>query len=122
MFLAGFLLGFLPGKIFLVHALVKRAELLDKLAQFAQMAFAVRDFFVNDDTIKAFLRWLGQEFFRDGDVFLRGEPKSVDDAFHRDFGFLDLLADLDFLFAGEQGNLAHLVHVHANRVIQNFET
>jgi len=26
-----------------------------------------------------------------------------------------------FLFPGEQGNLAHLVHIHPNRVVQDFQ-
>ena len=86
-----------------------------------QVAFAVGDFFVNDDAVETLLRRLGQQFFRDGDVFLRRETQAVDDAFHRDFGFLDFFADLDFLFAREQRNLAHLVHIHANRIVENFQ-
>ena len=85
------------------------------------MAFAIGDFFVHNHAVKALLRRLGQQFFRDGDVFLGRETQAIDDALHRDFGFLDFFADLDFLFAREQGNLAHLVHIHANRVVQNFQ-
>ena len=40
---------------------------------------------------------------------------------HLDFGLFDALADLDFLFAGEQRHFAHLVHVHPHRVVQNFQ-
>ena len=32
-----------------------------------------------------------------------------------------LLANLDFLLAGEQGHFAHLVHVHPDRIVQNFQ-
>ena len=37
------------------------------------------------------------------------------------FGLLDALADLDFLLAGEQRHLAHLVHVHPHRVVQDLQ-
>ena len=37
-------------------------------------------------------------------------------------GFLDSLGDFDLLFAGEQGNLSHLLEIHANRVIENVES
>jgi hypothetical protein len=54
-------------------------------------------------------------------VFLGRETEAVNDALHLHFRVLDLFADLDFLFAREQGNLAHLVHIHPDRVIENFE-
>ena len=36
-------------------------------------------------------------------------------------GLFDALANLDFLFPREQGHLAHLVHVHPDRIVQNFQ-
>ena len=113
--------GLLPGKILRVHLLVEGVDFFDELAQIAQMAFAIGDFFVHNHAVKTFLRRLGQKFFRDGDVFLRGEAEAVNNALHLDLGLFDALANLDFLFAREQRNLAHLVHVHANRVVENFE-
>ena len=46
-------------------------------------------FLVHNHAVKAFLGRLGQQFFRDGDVFLGGETEAVNDALHLDFGFLD---------------------------------
>ena len=113
--------GLLPVGILHVHFLVERVDFFDELAHVAQMAFAVGDFLVHDDAVKALLGRLGQQFFRDGDVFLRRETEAIDDALHLDFGLLDFFANLDFLFAREQRNLAHLVHIHAHRVVENFE-
>jgi hypothetical protein len=78
-------------------------------------------FLVHDDAVEAFLGRLGQQFFRDGDVLLGRETESINDGLHRDFGLLDFFANLDFLFAREQGHLAHLVHIHPDRVVQNFQ-
>ncbi len=85
------------------------------------MAFAIGDFLVHDHTVEAFLRRLGQQFFRDGNVFLRSETEAVHNAFHLQFGFFDALANLDFLFPREQGHLAHLVHIHPDRIVENFQ-
>ena len=121
LFLAALLQGLLPGKILRVHLLVEGVDFFDELAQIAQMAFAIGDFLVHNHAVESLLRRLGQQFFRDGNVFLGGEAEAVNDALHLDFGLFDALANLDFLFAREQRNLAHLVHVHANRVIENFQ-
>ena len=85
------------------------------------MAFAIGDFFVHDDAVKTFLGRFGKKFFRDRDVFLRGKAEAINEALHLAFGLFDPLANLDFLFAGEQGHFAHLVHVHPNRIIQNLQ-
>ena len=122
LFLAALLQGLLPGKILRVHLLVERVDFLDELAQIAQMAFAIGDFLVHNHAVEPFLRRLGQQFFRDGDVFLRGEAEAVNDALHLDLGLFDALANFDFLFAREQRDLAHLVHIHADRVVENFQT
>ena len=96
-------------------------DFFDELAHVAQVAFAVGDFLVHNDAVKSFLGRLGQQFFRDGNVFLRRETEAIDDALHLDFGLLDFFANLDFLFAREQRNLAHLVHIHPHRVVENFQ-
>lgn len=38
-----------------------------------------------------------------------------------DFGVFDAFGDFDLLFAGEQGDLAHLFEVHADRVVEDIE-
>ena len=54
-------------------------------------------------------------------MLFRGETEAVNNRLHRDFGFLDFFANLDFLFAREQRHFAHLVHVHPDRVVENFK-
>ena len=44
--------------------------------------------------------------------------KSVSWAFSS--AFSNALGDFDFLFAGQQRDLAHLLEVHANRVVENI--
>ena len=85
------------------------------------MAFAVGDLLVHDHAVKAFLGRFGKQLFRDRNVFLGGETEAVNEPLHLGLGFFDALANLDFLFAGEQGHLAHLIHVHPNRIIQHFQ-
>ncbi len=120
-FLAALLLRFLPCQILRVHVRIHRVDLFDELAQIFQMTFAVGDFFVNNHAVKTLLRRVGQNLFRDGDVFLRRKAEVVDDALHLHFRVLDFFADLHFLFAREQRHLAHLVHIHPHRVVQNLQ-
>jgi hypothetical protein len=118
---AAFLLGLLPGGILFIHLLILRLDFFDELVQILEVLLAIGDFFVNNDAVKALLGRLGQQFFRNGDVLLRREAEAVNNALHLHLRVLNLFADLDFLLARQQGNLAHLVHVHPHRVIQNFQ-
>ena len=120
-FLAALLQGLLPVEIFRVHVLVGRADFFDEFAQVAQVAFAIGDLLVHDHPVKAFLRRLGQQFFRDGDVLLGRKTKAVHNAFHLQLGLFDALANLHFLLPRKQRDLAHLVHVHPDRIVQNFQ-
>jgi hypothetical protein len=38
-----------------------------------------------------------------------------------ELGFLDAFGNFHLLFAGEQGDLAHLLQIHAHRVIEHIE-
>jgi hypothetical protein len=40
---------------------------------------------------------------------------------HLDLGVLDAFGNLDFLLAGEQRDLAHLLEIHADRVVEDVE-
>ena len=53
------------------------------------MAFAVGDFLVHDDAVKAFLGRFGKKLFGDGNVFLGGETQAINEPLHLDLGFLD---------------------------------
>jgi len=54
-------------------------------------------------------------------MLFTGESKTVNDFFDLVFGVFDPLGNLDFLFAREQGHLAHLLEIHPNRVVQNVQ-
>ncbi len=94
---------------------------LTRRRRFAQMVVAAFDFLVNDNAVEAFLGRFGNEFFGQGDVLLAGEAKAVDDALDLVLGVFDALGDFDLLLAGEQGHLAHLLEVHAHRVVQDVQ-
>src|SRR2546423_803190 len=85
------------------------------------MALAVGNFFVHHHAVETFFGRFRKKFFSDRDVFFGRETKSIDQAFHFRLGFLNALANLDFLLACEQRDLAHLVHVHPDRVIEDFQ-
>ncbi len=107
--------------VFVIDLLVEEADVFDQAAQVAEVVVAALDFFVDDDAVEAFLGGFGNEFFGEGDVFLAGEAEAVDDAFDFVFGVLDAFGDFDFLFAGEQRDLAHLLEVHADGVVQDVQ-
>ena len=86
------------------------------------MPFAVGDFLVHHDAVETFLGGLGQQLFGNRNVLLGGEAQAINQTLHLEFGLLDALANLHLLLAREQGHLAHLVHVHPNRVVQGIES
>lgn len=85
------------------------------------MAVAVKDDFVDDDAVKSLFGGDGEQFFGQGDVFLGGKTEGVDEVPDLVLSFLDALADLHFLLAGEQGDSAHLAQVHPDGVIQDVQ-
>ena len=52
---------------------------------------------------------------------LGNESKPVNQPLDHDLGFLDPLGNLDFLFPGQERDLAHLLEIHPDRVIQNIK-
>ena len=54
-------------------------------------------------------------------VFLGREPEIVDDLLDVVLGGLDALGDLHFLFARQQRDLAHLLEVHADGIVEDIE-
>ena len=85
------------------------------------MGFAVGHLLVHHHPVKSFLGRLGEELLGNGDVLLGRKSEAIDQALDVGFCFLDALANLDLLFAGEQRHFAHLVHVHPHRVVQYFQ-
>ena len=49
------------------------------------------------------------------------KTESMDVLLHHVFGFLDPFGNFDFLFAGEQRDLTHLLEIHAHGIIENIE-
>ncbi len=89
----------------------------DQLGQGFEVGLAAVDFLVDDDAVEAFLAGeeLGAEASdvgADGGGFEEG-------GLGLEFGVLDALGDLDFLFARQQRDLAHLLEIHAHRVVED---
>jgi hypothetical protein len=82
---------------------------------------AAFDFLVHNHAVKPFARRIGQQFFGQGDVLLAGKTESEKNAARLGFAFLDALANLDFLLAGQQRDFAHLAQIHLHRVVQNIQ-
>ena len=85
------------------------------------MPVPARHRLVRDHPVKPFPRRLGQQFFRQRNVFLRGKAKTVNDPLLLVLRRFHSLANRHFLFAREQGNLAHLPQIHADGIIQNVQ-
>jgi hypothetical protein len=111
----------LPFQVFGVDLGVHRANLLYEVSQIAQMTFPVGHLLIDHHAVKPLFRRLRQQLFGDGDMLFCGEPQTVNQQLHLGFGFLDSFANLNFLFPGQQGHFAHLVHVHANRIVQHLK-
>ena len=120
-FAAALVGGLAPGKKLGVHLLVQSAHFLDQQTEVAQMAIAVGHLLVNDHPVEALLGRLGEQFLGDGNMLFGGEPETVNDPLHLQFGVLDLLANFDFLFPCQQRHFPHLIHVHPNGVVEYLE-
>ena len=75
----GLAVGLAPGGIFVIHLLIQFLDARDQPAQRPQMRFPAVHLFVQHDAVKAFARRLGQQFFRERDVFLAGKTEAVND-------------------------------------------
>ena len=117
----GFLSAVLPFGVFVIHLLVDEAQVFDELAERAKMVVAALDLFVENYAVETFLGRFGNEFFGQCDVLLAGETEAVDDFFDLVFRVFNAFGNLHFLLAREQRDLAHLLEVHPNRVVQNVQ-
>ena len=77
--------------------------------------------FVEHDAVEPLARRVGQQFFRQRDVFLAGEAEAVNDFADFVFGGFDALGNFHLLLAGQQRHLAHLLEIHPHRVVQNIQ-
>gem|GEM_PF-4425405 len=82
-----------------------------------EVGFAAVDFLVDDDAVEALLTV--DEFLAEVD-----DVAADGGGFEKGFlglqlGGFDALGNFDFLFAGEQRDLAHLLEIHANGVVED---
>ena len=78
-------------------------------------------FGIDDHAIEAFLGRLGVEFLRQGNMFLGGETKAIQDSAHLGFRFFDALADRHFTLAVQERRAAHLFEVKPDGIVQNVQ-
>ncbi len=111
-------LGLLPPLEFLIRRSVQFPRALDQAPQLPEMCLPILHRLIHHHAVKAFLWGDGEELLRQGDVFLPGEPESVQDLLGSFLGRLDFFADADFVIAIQQGHFAHLPEVDAYRVFE----
>ena len=104
-----------------IHLPVHFPDAHDQPAQRAQVRVAVVHFFVENDAVEPFARRIGQQFFRQRDVFLAGKAEAVNDFADFVFGGLDAFGNFHFLLARQQRHLSHLLEIHPHRVIENVQ-
>ena len=99
--------------------LVELLQLFAELRQSLHVAFARLYFFIEDHAVEAFFALV--EFVGEIEVGFGHEAEEVEVASHFDFRVFDALGNFHFLFAGQQRDLAHLLEVHADRVVEDVE-
>ena len=85
------------------------------------MRVAAVHFFVENDAVETFARRVGDQFFRQGDVFLAGKAEAVNDFADLVFRGLDALGNFHLLLARQQRHLPHLLEIHPHRVVQDVQ-
>ena len=94
-------------------------ELLAEAGKKLQVSLAALDLLVLDDTVEAFAGI--EQALGHVDMGVGDEAEAVEDILHAGLGLLDALGDLDLLLAGEEGNLSHLLEVHADGIVEDVE-
>ena len=94
-------------------------ELLAQLRQCLQISLTAFDLLVEDHAVETFAAF--HEFLREVEVGAGDETEAVEMALHARFRVLDALGDFDLLLTRQQRHLAHLLEVHAHRVVEDIE-
>jgi len=118
---SGFEVGVPPRSVVAVHILVQFADAPQHAAEHVKMRVAAVHLVVYHDAVKAFARRIGQQFFRQRNVFLAGKTEAVNDFADFIFRRLDALGNLHLLFARQQRHLAHLLEIHPHRVVERVQ-
>ena len=99
--------------------LVELLQLFAELWQALHVAFARFDFLVENHTVEALLALV--EFVGEVEIGFGDESEEVEVACDLDFSVLDAFGNFHFLFAGQERDLAHLLEVHTDRVVEDVE-
>ena len=123
-FLVGLRLGGLTAgldhlRVGLVGLLVGALDGADQRLERGKIFVAGIDFLVLDDAVEALAALL--QLAGEVEVLARGEAEAVEVLLHHALGVLDALGNFDFLLAGQQRHLAHLLEVHADGIVQDVE-
>ncbi len=109
-----------PFGVSVIGRLVQFANDFDQSHKSAKIFFAAFDF-VENNAVKPLSRRISQQLFSQGNMFLGGEPNAINDLLELIFGRFNPFGNFNFLFASKQRNLAHLLQIHANRIIEDVE-
>jgi len=112
-------LAALSQLVLLADALVDGLNLLDERIEPLDIVLPALDLFILNDPVEAFLPGSNPPREVNGlpCCIIAGTDHLADHLFR----LLDLLGYLDFLFAGEQGDLSHLLQVHPYGVVENLQ-
>ena len=110
-----------PGVVLGIHLLIHFLDARNDPAQGAQVRVPAVHFFVEHDAVEPFARRVGQQFFRQRDVFLAGKAEAVNDFADFVLGGFDALGNFHLLLARQQGHLPHLFEIHPHRVVENIQ-
>jgi len=110
-----------PGIVFGIHLLIHFMDARNEPPQGAQVGVPTGHLFVEHHAVEPLARRIGQQFFRQRDVFLAGEAEAVNDFADFVLGGFDALGNFHLLLARQQGHLPHLLEIHPHRVVENIE-
>ena len=94
-------------------------ELLAKAGEGLHVAVAALDFFVENHAVEAFA--LVEEFLAEIVMGAGHGAEAVKDFLNFQLGIFDAFGNFHLLLAGEQGDLAHLLEIHADGVVKDVE-
>ena len=94
-------------------------ELLAKAGKGLHVAVAALDFFVENYAVEAFA--LVEEFLAEIVMSAGHGAEAVKDFLNFQLGILNAFGNFHLLLAGEQGDLAHLLEIHADGVVEDVE-
>ena len=92
-------------------------DLIAQMGQSFHVAVAGIDLLVENHAIEAFFPFIQVESHFQ--ISSGNEAELMGTALNILFGGFDTLGDFNFLLAGQQGNLPHLLEVHADGIVQN---